>query len=125
MGGSRFGGGVGVEEGAELLAARATEKGVDFILGYAPDAPRRVIGDPGRIRQILVNLAGNSIKFTKRGHVFIGIEGPAQNSSESIFRFAIEDTGIGIAEYKLAHLFGKFIQPGASTTRTYGGTGLC
>jgi CheY-like chemotaxis protein len=120
----RFDLGVVVEEVAELLAPRAAEKGIEFILGYTPDAPPRIVGDPGRIRQILVNLAGNSIKFTKRGHVFIGIEGPARNSSEPIFRFTIEDTGIGIAEDKLNHLFGKFNQADASTTRTYGGTGL-
>jgi signal transduction histidine kinase/DNA-binding response OmpR family regulator len=120
----RFDLGVAVEEVAELLGPRAAEKGIDFILGYAPDAPRRVLGDPGRIRQVLVNLAGNSIKFTKRGYVFLSIEGPAQDSSESVFRFSIEDTGIGIAEDKLGRLFGKFIQADASTTRTYGGTGL-
>jgi two-component system sensor histidine kinase/response regulator len=113
-----------VEEVAELLGPRAAEKGIDFILSYAPDAPRRVVGDPGRIRQVLVNLAGNSIKFTKRGYVFLSIEGPGRNSSLPVFKFSIEDTGIGIAEDKLGHLFGKFIQADASTTRTYGGTGL-
>jgi len=121
----RFDLGVAVEEVAELLAPRAAEKGIDFILRYAPDAPRRVFGDPGRIRQILVNLVGNSIKFTKRGHVFLSIEYVAQiSSSGPLFRFSVEDTGIGIAEDKLGHLFGKFTQLDASTTRTYGGTGL-
>jgi signal transduction histidine kinase/CheY-like chemotaxis protein len=120
----RFDLGVAVEEVVELLAPRAAEKGIDFILGYRHDVPRRVIGDPGRIRQILVNLTGNSIKFTKRGHVFISLEYIEQTSSDPLFRFSIEDTGIGIAEDKLGHLFGKFTQADASTTRTYGGTGL-
>lgn len=113
-----------IDEVAELLAPRAAEKGIDFIVGYSPDAPRRVYGDPGRIRQILVNLAGNSIKFTKRGHVYINVEHAAGATSDSRFKFSVEDTGIGIAEDKLGQLFRKFTQADASTTRTYGGTGL-
>jgi signal transduction histidine kinase/DNA-binding response OmpR family regulator len=116
--------GTTVEEVVELLAPRAAEKGLEFILGYTPDTPRRVIGDPGRIRQILVNLVGNSIKFTKRGHVFIRIEHYAQDLPVPVFQFSVEDTGIGIAPERVAQVFDRFAQADASTTRKYGGTGL-
>ena len=120
----RFDLGTTVEEVVDLLAPRTAEKGLEFILGYAPDTPRRVIGDPGRIRQILVNLAGNAIKFTKRGHVFIGVEYLDRDLPSGRFHFSIEDTGIGIAANKLTQVFDRFSQADASTTRTYGGTGL-
>jgi len=112
------------EEVAETLAPQAAKKGIDVILGYATEVPRRVIGDPGRIRQILVNLVGNAIKFTKRGHVFISIECADASALIPHFRFSVEDSGIGIAADKLEQLFEKFTQADASTTRTYGGTGL-
>ncbi len=120
----RFDLGTTVEEVVELLAPRAAEKGLDLILEYTPNAPRRVIGDPGRIRQVLLNLAGNAIKFTKAGHVFIGIEYLEQTLPVPCFQFSVEDTGIGIPENKLAHVFDRFTQADTSTTRTYGGTGL-
>jgi signal transduction histidine kinase/DNA-binding response OmpR family regulator len=120
----RFDLGVTLEELAEMLAPVAAEKCIELILGYAPDAPRRVIGDPGRIRQILINLAGNAIKFTKRGHVYIGVECVQENLEVPLFRFNVEDTGIGIAEKDINRLFERFTQADASTTRTYGGTGL-
>ena len=120
----RFDLGTTVEEVVELLAPRAAEKGLDFILDYTPNAPRRVIGDPGRIRQVLINLAGNSIKFTKGGHVFIRIDYVDQSSAVPSFKFSVEDTGIGLAANKLEHVFDRFTQADTSTTRTYGGTGL-
>jgi PAS domain S-box-containing protein len=113
-----------VQEVVELLAPRATEKGLDLIFEYTPNAPHRVLGDPGRIRQVLINLAGNSIKFTKTGHVFIRIEYLDQGLPVPIFRFSVEDTGIGIAAQKLGNVFDRFTQADTSTTRTYGGTGL-
>ncbi|MCH7895452.1 MAG: response regulator [candidate division NC10 bacterium] len=115
---------VAVDEVVDLLAMRAEEKGLDLIVRYAPNAPRRVIGDPGRVRQVLTNLANNAIKFTREGHVLINVECEEQTESEVRFRLAVEDTGIGIPEDKLDHIFEKFTQADASTTRQYGGTGL-
>ena len=116
--------GLALEEVAELLSQKASEKGLDLILGYSPNVPRRVIGDPGRIRQILLNLVGNAIKFTKRGHVFASVECVDPRAAFPSFLFSVEDTGIGITVEKCATLFEKFTQADTSTTRTYGGTGL-
>jgi len=113
-----------LEEVAELLSGRTHEKGVDLIVRLAPDTPTRVIGDPGRIRQVLLNLAGNAIKFTSRGHVFLNLECESQDAHQAKIRFSVEDTGIGIPEEKLEHIFEQFTQADSSTTREYGGTGL-
>ncbi|MFQ5847547.1 MAG: response regulator, partial [Candidatus Methylomirabilales bacterium] len=115
---------IAVDEVADLLAVRAEEKGLEFIVRYAPNAPRRVIGDPGRIRQVLTNLATNAIKFTHQGHVLVNVDCEAQTDGDAQFRLAVEDTGIGIPEEKIEHIFEKFTQADASTTREYGGTGL-
>jgi signal transduction histidine kinase/DNA-binding response OmpR family regulator len=115
---------VAVDEVVDLLAMRAEEKGLDLIVRYAPNAPRRVIGDPGRVRQVLMNLATNAIKFTRKGHVLINVECEEQTKGKARFRLAVEDTGIGIPKDKLEHIFEKFTQADASTTRQYGGTGL-
>ena len=115
---------VAVEDVAGLLALKAEEKGLDLLVRYAPDAPRRVIGDPGRIRQVLTNLVNNAVKFTHRGHVLIDVECEEQTGTEAQFRLAVEDTGIGIPQDKLEHIFEKFSQVDATTTRVYGGTGL-
>ena len=115
---------VAVEEVAELLAPRAADKGLELILRYAPDAPSQVVGDAGRIRQILVNLAGNAIKFTQHGHVLVDVACLEQTADEALLEFTIQDTGIGIAADKLERLFEKFTQADASTTRKFGGTGL-
>ncbi len=117
-----------VEETASIMAARAEEKGLDLIVRYPPEVPRHVIGDPGRIRQIIANLISNSIKFTSKGHVLINIEidgeAGAQSENEVNLRFQVEDSGIGIAPDKVEHVFGRFNQADTSTTRRYGGTGL-
>ena len=115
---------VAVDEVVDLLAMRAEEKGLALIVRYAPGTPRRVIGDPGRVRQVLTNLANNAIKFTRQGHVLINVEPEKQTEGEVRFRFAVEDTGIGIPEDKLEHIFEKFTQADSSTTREFGGTGL-
>jgi signal transduction histidine kinase/CheY-like chemotaxis protein len=112
------------EDVVELLRASAADKGIELILEFSPGTPRRVVGDAGRIRQILMNLIGNGIKFTKEGHVLISIRCREPQASPPRFSFAVEDTGIGIAEDKLPSLFDKFTQADASTTRIYGGTGL-
>ena len=113
-----------VDEVAELLAVKARDKGLDLVVRYAPDAPRRVVGDPGRIRQVLLNLASNAVKFTPRGHVLIDVEATAVRDDEVEMRVSVEDTGIGIDPDKLQHVFEKFTQSDASTTRRFGGTGL-
>jgi signal transduction histidine kinase/DNA-binding response OmpR family regulator len=113
-----------VEEVGELVAAAAEERGLDLILSMDPAVPHRVIGDAGRVRQVLLNLVSNAIKFTTRGHVFVNVTCERRTDQDVQVRFSVEDTGIGIPEDKLAHIFDKFTQADASTTRRYGGTGL-
>ncbi|MEZ4414423.1 MAG: ATP-binding protein [Gemmatimonadota bacterium] len=113
-----------IEDVIELLAPRAFEKGLELALRYAADAPRGVFGDPGRLRQVLVNLVGNAIKFTAKGHVLVDVSWSASERGAGRFRIAVEDTGIGIAKDKLDRVFEKFTQADSSTTRNYGGTGL-
>ena len=90
----------------------------------APEVPSALQGDPGRLRQILINLTGNAIKFTAQGEVVIRVSVMSETPSDVRLRFAVQDTGIGIPADKIGRLFGKFSQVDASTTRTYGGTGL-
>jgi len=113
-----------VEETASMMAGRAEEKGLDLIVRCPPEVPRAVVGDPGRIRQVLANLVSNAIKFTAQGHVLINIENEAQTAGEVTLCFTVEDSGIGIAPDKIEHVFGRFNQADTSTTRRYGGTGL-
>ncbi|MEK7989633.1 MAG: response regulator [Thiotrichaceae bacterium] len=109
---------------ARLLSITAESKGFELIVRYAPEAPRYITGDAGRIRQILTNLIGNAIKFTERGHVLVDIECLTEVENTACMNFRIQDTGIGIAEDKLATIFDKFTQADSSTTRRFGGTGL-
>jgi len=115
---------VAVEDIVDLFAPQAEEKGVALVMRYAPDAPRRVVGDAGRIRQILTNLVGNAMKFTHKGHVFINISCESRDESIANMRLSVTDTGIGIPKAKLQDIFGKFEQADSSTARMYGGTGL-
>jgi signal transduction histidine kinase/CheY-like chemotaxis protein len=115
---------VAVEDVAELLGSRAADKGIEFVVRYAPSAPHRFVGDPGRIRQILMNLAGNAIKFTDSGHVFIDVDTPGLTEQDAVVRVAVQDSGIGIPADKLPLLFHRFQQADTSTTRRFGGTGL-
>jgi signal transduction histidine kinase/DNA-binding response OmpR family regulator len=113
-----------VEEVAELMAPKAREKGLDLILRFSPETPSRVVGDPGRIRQILINLSGNALKFTTKGHVYLSVECEERTGEQACLRFSVADTGIGIPAGKLGNVFERFTQVDASTTRKYGGTGL-
>jgi signal transduction histidine kinase/DNA-binding response OmpR family regulator len=113
-----------VEEVAVLLSGAAQEKGLDLIVRVAPAVPRSVLGDPGRVRQVLLNLAGNAVKFTARGHVLLDVDVEERSERDAVLRLSIADTGIGIPADKLEHIFDKFTQVDASTTRRYGGTGL-
>lgn len=113
-----------INEVTDLLALKTQEKGIELMVSFAPDLPRQVIGDPTRLRQILMNLAGNAIKFTDQGHVLIGAEGTRLADGNLHLRFRVEDSGIGISTNKISHIFGKFSQAEESTTRRFGGTGL-
>ncbi len=113
-----------VEEAAELLAVRAQEKHVEFICRIDPALPDRVVGDPGRLRQIFLNLGGNAVKFTPSGEVQIAATLESETDEAVVVRFEVRDTGIGIPAEKLPYLFGAFQQVDPSTTRRYGGTGL-
>jgi len=105
-------------------ATRAQEKGLEFISAVLPSIPTALRGDPGRLRQILTNLLGNALKFTARGEIVLRADLIQETPEDAILWFSIKDTGIGIPADKLAHLFQKFSQVDASTTRKYGGTGL-
>jgi PAS domain S-box-containing protein len=114
----------GLENLVEMLAPKAAEKGLELVSIVAPEVPAVVRGDPGRLRQILVNLIGNAIKFTHRGEVIIRVELEAEDDGTARLRFAVADTGIGIPADRLDALFAPFVQVDGSTTRKYGGTGL-
>ena len=113
-----------LEEFAELNTLRAAEKKLEFRWQLAADVPRRLRGDPGRIRQVLTNLVGNAFKFTKEGLVALRVARFADRDSRIVLHIEVEDTGIGIAEENLAKVFAPFEQADTSTTRKYGGTGL-
>ena len=109
---------------AKSIGYRAVKKGIEFQSFLDPDAPPRLIGDPGRLRQILVNLAGNALKFTNAGKISIIGELLDDQGEEIKVRFLVEDTGVGIPKEKLNTIFESFTQADGSTTRNYGGTGL-
>ncbi len=109
---------------ADVLTLRADEKCIEFICAAAPDTPTWLRGDPGRLRQVLLNLAGNAMKFTKQGEVAVRARMVSATDSTVTMRFVVSDTGIGIPADKQAMLFQKFTQVDASMTRQYGGTGL-
>jgi len=109
---------------AAMLALRADEKGLELICAAAQNIPRHLRGDPGRLRQILLNLAGNAIKFTKQGEIAIRASLVSETTNDVMIRFSIKDTGPGIPPEKQMVLFQKFSQVDTSTTRNHGGTGL-
>ncbi len=113
-----------LEETAEFLALRAHEKGLELVCRIDPDVHTFLIGDPGRLRQILVNLIGNAIKFTSSGEVVIEAVTEYETDGQVAVHFNIRDTGIGIPEDKIPLLFDSFHQVDASTSRKFGGTGL-
>ena len=113
-----------LEDFAATVAVRAHEKGLELLCAADPRTPMLLRGDPGRLRQILTNLAGNAIKFTRTGEVAVRVSLQEETETECLLRFSVQDTGIGIPEDKIGVLFEKFTQVDASTTRKYGGTGL-
>jgi signal transduction histidine kinase/DNA-binding NarL/FixJ family response regulator len=113
-----------VAETLKSLALRAREKGLELVSEIAADLPARVTGDPGRLRQIMLNLVGNAIKFTERGRIVVCLAVDSIHGTQVTIRVSVRDTGIGIEPGKQAHIFDAFAQEDASTTRKYGGTGL-
>ncbi len=113
-----------VEDVLDLLSEQAHRKGLELTCQINADTPSRVSGDPGRIRQVLTNLVGNAVKFTETGEVNVRVSLNQREAQDVIIRFAITDTGIGIAPESQAKLFEPFSQADGSTTRKYGGTGL-
>jgi len=111
-------------EVVKTLAIRAQQKGLEVIFDVASEVPTNVVGDPARIRQVLVNLVGNSIKFTERGEIEIKVQTEAQSAEGAVLRISVRDTGIGIPVEKQQKIFEAFSQADSSTTRKYGGTGL-
>ncbi len=113
-----------MEEVGDLLAFKAHEKALEFVCLVDPEVSSLLCGDPGRLRQVLINLANNAIKFTEAGEVVIRVNLEKEENSRVYLRFAITDTGIGIPADRRDRLFQSFSQLDASTTRKYGGTGL-
>jgi signal transduction histidine kinase/ligand-binding sensor domain-containing protein/DNA-binding response OmpR family regulator len=113
-----------IEDMAEILSLQSHEKGLELACIIHPGIQSRLIGDPGRLRQVLINLTNNAIKFTEEGEVIIKATEEEERESEVVIRFEVIDTGIGIPQEKMDRLFKSFSQVDASTTRKYGGTGL-
>lgn len=113
-----------IEEVLDLFGNRAAKAGLDLVYYLDDDVPSIIVGDSLRLRQILINLVGNAIKFTHQGEVFVGVKKVKTNADTCELCFDIRDTGIGIPEHKLTQLFKAFSQVDSSTTRKYGGSGL-
>lgn len=114
----------GLGDMMKSLAMRAHRQGLELACHIHPDVPGVVVGDPGRLRQVILNLVGNAIKFTQEGEVVLDVERQSLSEDEVELHFAVRDTGIGIPEDKRDAIFGVFEQADTSTTRRFGGTGL-
>jgi PAS domain S-box-containing protein len=108
----------------KMLAVRAHTKGLELAGDIDPDVPDGLVGDAGRLRQILVNLVGNAVKFTEHGEIVVRVACAERSAVDVVLSFSVSDTGIGIAPDKLQSIFEPFVQADGSTTRRYGGTGL-
>ena len=113
-----------LEKVTEMVAGRAREKGLALVCEIAPNVPADLVGDPTRLRQVLINLLGNAIKFTESGEVALRVAPDAGSSVPTALRFTVSDTGIGIPSEKLGQVFEPFTQADSSTTRRFGGSGL-
>jgi two-component system sensor histidine kinase/response regulator len=109
---------------ATIVGSRAHEKKLEFLMQTAPDVPPLLIGDPLRLSQVLINLAGNAVKFTQHGEVTVRVLRARETSDEIVLRFTVVDTGIGMTQQEIDRLFQPFTQADSSTTRKFGGTGL-
>jgi CheY-like chemotaxis protein/HPt (histidine-containing phosphotransfer) domain-containing protein len=113
-----------IERTVEITAVQAHEKGLELVSHVASDVPLDLVGDPGRLRQVLLNLLGNAVKFTERGEIVLRVQRDPEVTPAARLRFSVSDTGIGIPPEKHAMIFDDFVQADVSTTRMYGGTGL-
>jgi two-component system sensor histidine kinase/response regulator len=113
-----------VEDAASMMAKRAQDKGLELVCLIHPDLKSQIKGDPARLRQILINLTGNAIKFTQQGEIVIRAEPLEETETHVRLRFSVQDTGIGIPKDRVNAVFERFIQVDGSTTRKYGGSGL-
>ena len=113
-----------VESIGDVLGPKAAEKGLELMCYVDPEVPTRLRGDPGRLRQMLLNLAGNAVKFTEEGEVIVRARLVRESKNTATIRFEVKDTGIGIPKDRLSIIFDRFTQVDATTTRRYGGTGL-
>jgi len=113
-----------IQETADMLSLRAATSGLKFGVEVAPTVPERLLGDPGRLRQVILNLAGNAIKFTHEGGVTLSAGAESEGDRDAWLRFEVRDTGIGIDAETLGRLFTPFTQADGATNRKYGGTGL-
>ncbi len=113
-----------IDDAARLLAVQAEAKGLELIVNVEPQVPDHLVGDPGRLRQVLLNLGSNALKFTAQGEVAIDVRVVESTPAEALLRIEVRDTGIGIPADRVGALFQPFSQIDASTTRHYGGTGL-
>lgn len=113
-----------VEDVLSVIAVKCHEENIELLLRIEPGTSKFVKGDPGRVRQILVNLLSNALKFTSDGYILLTVSSEAVTEASTNFRFEVTDTGIGIPENKQQHIFNKFDQADSSTTRQFGGTGL-
>ncbi|MCX6625220.1 MAG: ATP-binding protein [Acidobacteria bacterium] len=111
-------------EAIRLIQLRALQKGIEMNMEVGGEVPQKVIGDPGRLRQVLLNLLGNAVKFTGQGKVLLSIGAEQRDLSSTLLHFVVKDTGIGILLEKQSSIFEAFSQADGSTTRQYGGTGL-
>ncbi len=113
-----------LDELADLLSVRAQEKGLELLYALAPELPQTLVGDPLRLRQVLLNLGNNAVKFTERGEVTVTVEALERAPGSVVLAFAVRDTGPGMTEPQRLALFRPFVQADSSITRRYGGTGL-
>jgi signal transduction histidine kinase/CheY-like chemotaxis protein len=113
-----------IETTLKTVALRAHQKGLELLADIRPEVPDRLVGDPARLRQVLINLLGNAIKFTERGEIVLRVEVDEPGEQATLLRFSVADTGVGIPADKIESIFEAFTQADNSTTRRYGGTGL-
>jgi len=113
-----------VSDTLKILAVKSSQKGLELICDFADDVPNHLMGDPMRLRQVLINLIGNAIKFTQHGQVLVGFAVESRTEKTVVLLVTVQDSGIGIPAEKLDTIFEAFAQVDASTTRQYGGTGL-
>ena len=113
-----------VEQAIEIYGLKADAKGIELLCEFASDVPKMVRGDPGRLRQVILNLIGNALKFTEQGDIALRVRGVTPPTLPTSLHFEVSDSGIGIPQTKLESIFGNFTQVDNSITRRYGGTGL-